>query len=136
LPFPDDRITLIAANASFHYASDFRAALSEFERVLAPGGTIVIIDTPFYEHAADGERMIAERVLRFWQKYGIGETLASRARYVTFKGFEEIARTMNLKWRMYSVWPGLPRKYEEIRGWVRRRRVAEFPVVVLEKPKE
>src|SRR5215831_11187328 len=38
LPFPSDRITLVAANASFHYASDFRAALSEFERVLAPGG--------------------------------------------------------------------------------------------------
>src|SRR5262249_49044915 len=34
LPFAPERITLLATNASFHYANDFRAALSEFERVL------------------------------------------------------------------------------------------------------
>ena len=100
LPFLSDRITLVAANASFHYASDFRAALSEFERVLTPGGMIVIIDTPFYNDAADGERMIAERVIHFRKKYGIAETLASRARYLTFKGFEETARSMKLTWRV------------------------------------
>jgi ubiquinone/menaquinone biosynthesis C-methylase UbiE len=136
LPFAADRITLVTANASFHYASDFRAALSEFERVLTPGGMIVIIDSPFYADAADGERMTAERVLHFWQKYGIGETLASRSRYLTFNGFEEIARSMNMSWRMYSVWPGLARKYEEIRGILTGRSVAQFPVVVIEKPKD
>jgi len=136
LPFLSDRITLVAANASFHYASDFRAALSEFERVLAPGGTIVIIDTPFYDDAADGERMIEERVLHFRKKYGIHETLAARARYLTFKGFEEMARSMNLRWQIHSVWPGLARKYEEIRGHLAGRRVAQFPVVLIEKSKD
>jgi ubiquinone/menaquinone biosynthesis C-methylase UbiE len=136
LPFLSDRIRLIAANASFHYASDFRAALSEFERVLTPGGMIVIIDTPFYENAADGERMVAERVVQFRQKYGIDQTLASRARYLTFTGFEEMARSMNLRWRLHPVWPGLARKYQEIRGMLTGRRVAQFPVVVIEKPKE
>lgn len=136
LPFLSDRITLVAANASFHYADDFRAALSEFERVLTPGGMIVIIDTPFYEDAADGERMIAERVIQFRQKYGIAETLASRARYLTFKGFEEIARSMNLAWRIYRVWPGFVRKYEELRGNLSGRRIAQFPVVLIEKPKD
>jgi SAM-dependent methyltransferase len=135
LPFLSDRIRLIAANASFHYASDFRAALSEFERVLIPGGMIVIIDTPFYENAADGERMVAERVVHFRQKYGIDETLASRAQYLTFRGFEELAQSMNLKWRVHRVWPGLARKYEEIRGILSGRRVAQFPVVVIEKKK-
>ena len=114
LPFLSDLITLVAANASFHYASDFRAALSEFERLLTPGGMIVIIDTPFYNDAADGERMIAERVIHFREKYGIAATLASRARYLTFKGFEETARSMKLTWRVYRVWPGFARKYEEI----------------------
>ena len=136
LPFLSDRITLVAANASFHYASDFRAVLSEFERVLTPGGMIVIIDTPFYESTADGERMVAERVDHFRQKYGIDETLASRSRYLTFKGFEEIVRSMNLKWRLHPVWPGLTRKYQEIRGILSGRRAAQFPVVVIEKPKD
>jgi len=136
LPFLSDRIRLIAANASFHYASDFRAALSDFERVLIPGGKIVIIDTPFYENAADGERMVAERVVHFRQKYGIDEKLASRARYLTFQGFEELARATNLKWQLHRVWPGLARKSEEIRGILSGRRVAQFPVVVIEKQKD
>lgn len=136
LPFLSDRITLVAANASFHYASDFRAALSEFERVLAPGGMIVIIDTPFYDDVADGERMIAERVLQFQQKYGIDQRLASRARYMTFNGFEETVRSMNLRPTIHPVWPGLARTVEAIRGRLARRRVAQFPVVVIEKPKD
>jgi SAM-dependent methyltransferase len=135
LPFLSDRITLVAANASFHYASDFRAALSEFERVLAPGGMIVILDTPFYEDVTDGERMIGERVIQFRQKYGIDQTLASRARYLTFKDFEETARSMNLRPTIHPVWPGLTRKAEEIRGKLARRRLAQFPVVVIEKSK-
>jgi ubiquinone/menaquinone biosynthesis C-methylase UbiE len=64
LPFGSRRIRLLATNASFHYACDFRAALSEFERVLAPGGMIAIIDTPLYENSAGGERMMAERVVK------------------------------------------------------------------------
>src|SRR5262249_82901 len=32
LPFASGRIRLLATNASFHYAGDFRATLSEFER--------------------------------------------------------------------------------------------------------
>jgi hypothetical protein len=43
---------------------------------------------------------------------------------------------MKLTWRIYPVWPGFARKYEEIRGNISRRRVAQFPVVVIEKPKE
>lgn len=133
LPFRSGSITLIATNAAFHYASDFRAALSEFERVLTPAGMIVILDSPFYENAADGERMIAERVVDFGRKYGISEALASRSRYLTFKDFDGTMRSLNLKWRLHPVWPGLRRKYEEIRGAFARRRVAQFPVVVGEK---
>jgi SAM-dependent methyltransferase len=135
LPFLSDRIRLIAANASFHYAGDFRAALSEFRRVLTPGGMIVIIDTPFYKDAADGEKMIAERVIQFREKYGIADTLAARARYLTFRGLEELAQSTGLKSQLHPVWPGFARKYEEVRGMLFGRRVAQFPVVVLEKPK-
>jgi SAM-dependent methyltransferase len=133
LPFPAARIRLLATNASFHYATDFRAALSEFERVLTPGGMIVMLDTPFYESAADGERSIAERVAQFREKYEIPEALARRARYLTFKGFVDMMRSLNFKWRLEPVWPGMRRKYEEIRGAFARRRVAQFPMVVIQK---
>jgi len=133
LPFAPDRIRLLVANGSFHYATDFCAALSEFERVLTPQGMIVILDTPFYDNAADGERAIAQRVDHFRQKYEIPEALARRARYLTFSGFADMMRSLNLKWRLERVWPGMRRKCEEIRGTLVRRRVAQFPMVVIEK---
>lgn len=133
LPFASGRITLLAANASFHYAGDFRAALSEFERVLTPGGMIAIIDTPFYENAADGERMIADRVVEFRRKYEMPEALARKSRYLTFKDIEKLAVSVNLTWRLYPVWPGLRRKYQEIHGRLSNRRIAQFPVAVLQK---
>ncbi len=133
LPFLSERIRLLATNASFHYASDFRIALSEFERVLTPGGIIAIVDSPFYENAADGERMMAERVVEFRRKYGMPETFARRSRYLTYKGLEEMVRSLNLSCQVLPVWPGFRRSYEAIRAKFAGRNIAEFPVVVIEK---
>jgi SAM-dependent methyltransferase len=133
LPFASGRITLLVTNASFHYASDFRATLKEFERVLTPGGIIAIIDTPFYEDAADGEQMMADRVVEFRQKYGMTETLSRQSRYVTFKGLEESAAGLKLAHIVHPVWPGWRRKAEEVRGRLLGRRIAQFPLVIFEK---
>jgi len=133
LPFASGRIRLVATNASFHYAGDFRAALCEFERVLTPGGIIAIIDTPFYEKAMDGERMMAERVADFRKKYGISESLARRSSYLTYDKLRDLAEPLSLNVRIQDVWPGAARKYEELRGKIVGRHVAKFPLVLLEK---
>jgi len=133
LPFVSAGITLLVTSASFHYASDFRAALLEFERVLTPGGRVVIMDTPVYENEADGERMIAEREVEFGRKYGIPAPLARRARYLTFKGMESAARSLNLDLRLHRVWPGFRRTSDAVRARLKGRRIAQFPVMVLEK---
>jgi SAM-dependent methyltransferase len=133
LPFASGRIRLLATNASFHYASDYRATLLEFKRVLTPGGTIAIIDTPFYENSADGDRMIAERVVEFRERYGIPEGLARQSGYMTFNNIYALASSCGLNCRVHHVWPGLARKYEEWRGRLAGRRVAAFPLVLLEK---
>src|SRR5437867_8899652 len=87
LPFVSRRFRLVATNAAFHYASDFRGVLLEFRTVLTPGGVIAIVDTPFYENAADGERMVSERVAEFARKYVMTEALARQARYLTIDDF-------------------------------------------------
>jgi SAM-dependent methyltransferase len=133
LPFVPDRIRLIATNASFHYSSDYRIALSEFVRVLTPGGIIAIIDSPFYESAADGDRMVRERVVEFQRKYGISEELARQSGYFTLKELNDAAASLNLEVRVEFVWPGFRRTYESIRSRLADRRVARFPLVVLEK---
>lgn len=136
LPFASGRIKLIAANASFHYANDFRAALAEFERVLAPGGMIVVIDSPFYDSVADGESMLADRVAEFRSKFGISEALARRSRYLTYGEFGQLIGSMNLKMSLYEVWPGYRRTFEAIRSRTFGRRIARFPVVVITKNEE
>jgi ubiquinone/menaquinone biosynthesis C-methylase UbiE len=133
LPFASRRIGLVAVNASFHYALDFRAALSEFDRVLAPGGRIVIIDTPFYERATDGERMVAERAAAFQRKYGMTEAIARSARYLTFTELQDLSVFCGLKRTVRNVWPGLKRKYQELRAGVLGGRIAQFPIVILER---
>jgi SAM-dependent methyltransferase len=136
LPFASGRFRLIAANASFHYAGDFRATLSEFERVLTPGGTIAIVDTPFYKRAADGERMMADRVVEFHKIYGIPESLARRSRYLTLEALEKLAQPLKLNVRAHKVWPGALRTYERQRARLVGRHIAEFPLVLLEKSAE
>lgn len=54
LPFPDDSFDLIVTRFSAHHWHDMNAALSEVARVLAPGGTLVVIDvvapeTPLFD---------------------------------------------------------------------------------------
>ncbi len=133
LPFASGRIRLLSTNASFHYAGDFRVALSEFARVLTPHGMIAIVDTPFYENSIDGERMMAERVCEFRDKYGMPESLAGKSKYMTYAQLQGLARSLELNMRIHRVWPGVARKREELWGKLTGRRIAEFPLIILEK---
>jgi SAM-dependent methyltransferase len=133
LPIDSGCLRLLVTNASFHYACDFRSVLSEFRRVLEPGGVIAIIDTPFYEDSADGERMVAERVEEFREKYGIEESLARKSSYLTYRQLEELTESLDMTLRIRQVWPGLKRQYHEVRGRLAGRRIAKFPLVLLGK---
>ena len=133
LPIVSSRTTLLVTSAAFHYATDFRGTLSEFDRVLAPGGTIVIMDTPVYENDADGKHMIATREEEFRRKYGIPGPFARRARYLVRRDFESTVDSLHLRLSAHPVWPGLRRTYESFRARLRGQRIAEFPVLVIEK---
>ena len=45
LPFPDDRFTVAWSAHSFHHWADRNAGLVECQRVLAPGGRLLILET-------------------------------------------------------------------------------------------
>jgi ubiquinone/menaquinone biosynthesis C-methylase UbiE len=46
LPFEDDSFDLVLGHAVLHHIPDLRRAFAEFERVLAPGGTILFAGEP------------------------------------------------------------------------------------------
>lgn len=61
LPFPGSEFDLAVFNASIHYATDLAATVGEAARVLVPTGSIVILDSPFYRDARDGDAMVAQK---------------------------------------------------------------------------
>jgi len=61
LPFPSSRFDLMVFNASLHYSRDLQSVLAEAVRVTRPGGTLAILDSPFYRRTEDGDAMVAEK---------------------------------------------------------------------------
>ena len=55
LPFPDDSFDLVLGHAVLHHLPGLDKALSEFHRVLAPGGTLAFMGEP----SAHGDRLAA-----------------------------------------------------------------------------
>ncbi|MBA3434652.1 MAG: class I SAM-dependent methyltransferase, partial [Actinobacteria bacterium] len=50
LPLPDESFDLVTCIQAFHYMRDAEAAVSEFSRVLRPGGTVVISSVFGFEY--------------------------------------------------------------------------------------
>ena len=48
-------------DASLHYARDLAATLAEAAAVVASGGRLAILDSPFYRRPESGETMVAEK---------------------------------------------------------------------------
>ena len=58
VPLPSGTADLTVFNASLHYAVDLPAVLAEARRLTRLGGTIAILDSPFYRREKDGEAMV------------------------------------------------------------------------------
>lgn len=60
LPFASSSVDLAVFNAALHYAGDPATALAEAARVVRPGGTVAVLDSPVFCDASAGEAMVAE----------------------------------------------------------------------------
>ena len=102
LPFADAAFDLVIFNGAFHYALQQGELLDEALRVVRPGGAVVVIDSPVYTAAEDGEKMMAERAER------------GRAGYLTIMGLNDLANARGLKLEIFT--PGLG-----FGGWLRKQ---------------
>ena len=59
LPFAPAQFDLVVFNGSLHYAADTGATLERAHRVLAPGGALVVMDSPMFRADGDGRRWSA-----------------------------------------------------------------------------
>ncbi len=71
LPFAPCQFDVVVFNGSLHYAPDIGATLGAARRVLAPGGALVVMDSPMFRDEIDGHLMVAEKLRRFRTEYGL-----------------------------------------------------------------
>jgi SAM-dependent methyltransferase len=113
VPMADGVADLVVFNASIHYSLDLPLTLREAVRVLAPGGRVVILDSPFYPSVADGDAMVAEKRRDSEARYGsltTDLTALPFIEYLTPAGLAEASSPLGLRWRRHRV--RYPLRYE------------------------
>ena len=97
LPFAARQFDLIVFNGSLHYAADIAATLAGAHRLLAPGGALVVMDSPMFRADSDGAAMVDDTVRRFVREYGLDEVVLPGAGYLTFARLTAIAERLELR---------------------------------------
>jgi SAM-dependent methyltransferase len=102
LPFAPCQFDLVVFNGSLHYASDIGATLAAARRVLAPGGAIVVMDSPMFRDEADGHLMVAEKLRRFKTEYGLADVVHPSVGFLTEAALAEAADPLALRGRFFE----------------------------------
>jgi SAM-dependent methyltransferase len=126
LPFADAQFDVAIFNASFHYSTDYERTLRDVLRCLAPGGTILIVDSPTYRHSHSGEAMRLERRRAFEAKFGTRGDALPTSDFITPEILDDLSN-LGIRWSRHLPWFGLQWR---LRPWVarlkRRRRPSQF----------
>jgi SAM-dependent methyltransferase len=97
LPFAPGQFDLVVFNGSLHYAPDMAVTLERAHRMLAPGGALVVMDSPMFGADGDGSRMVSDALRRFASVCGIGDAVQQGIGYLTFATLAGIAERLNLR---------------------------------------
>jgi SAM-dependent methyltransferase len=88
LPFAPGQFDLVVFNRSLHYAADSGATLERAHQALAPGGALVVMDSPTF--GAEGEGAVTADegggYLTFAHLAGIAEKLALQPQFLPSRG--------------------------------------------------
>jgi SAM-dependent methyltransferase len=106
IPLADDIADIAVFNASLHYATDLPRVLAEAHRVTGPGGTIAILDSPFYGGEAEGEAMVAEKRLCAHERFGERAAILTSLDCIEFLTPARLASAsapLGLEWRRHRV---------------------------------
>jgi SAM-dependent methyltransferase len=132
LPLARAIFDLAVFNASLHYTVDLERALSEAAGVVVPGGSVAIMDTPFYRTDEAGAAMVSEKRKHACRVFGdLEEALVtpSFVEYLTARRLQAASRNAGLRWRrvrvIYPAWYELRGVVAHLRG---RRQPSRFDV--------
>jgi len=104
LPFHDDCFDIVLFNASLHYATDLRRALTEASRVTRSGGCVAVLDSPFYRCDQDGRDMVAEKIAQGHSRFGACADVLLTQNFIEYLTPERLAAAQpSLSWTRHPV---------------------------------
>lgn len=106
LPFQNEQFDVAIFNASFHYAENYEAALSEALRSIKTGGLVIVSDTPWYSSEESGRRMVSERRSLFRQRYGTASDSIRSLEYLTDARLRDLEKRLSIRWTIHTPWYG------------------------------
>jgi SAM-dependent methyltransferase len=99
LPIPDSSVDVVIFNASLHYAENYEQTLGEALRVLHSNGILVIMDSPVYQAAESGQRMVAERKQQFLSRYGFASDAIQSEGFLTYERMQALGQSLGVRWQ-------------------------------------
>jgi SAM-dependent methyltransferase len=134
LPLAAEAADLVILNASLHYSTDYEVTLAEALRVLAPGGTLAILESPIYRRPESGRCMVEERRADFARLYGTRSAALPSRDYLTWEGIEDLGMRLGIRFQVVIPWYGCR---WALRPWIarlrRRREPSRFAILLAKR---
>ena len=118
LPFQAAQFDLVVFEGVLHYAPDPAATLTEAGRVLVPGGSLVVMDSPVFARDADGEAMMTDLLRRLRAAHTLPAVIRPGVGFLTYHGMDAAFGRLGMKARFVRSWGPFT--------WRVRRELARF----------
>lgn len=135
-PFQRDSLDAVICNASLHYTPAIMETLGQIQRILRPGGTLIVLNSPVHEDKGDAARAEAD-FRSHLRRLGAGESVTSRVHHFVRPELEEGLRTAVGPVQNAPFDPGRAfRLTRRLKGLVLGMELATFPLLTATKPGE
>jgi SAM-dependent methyltransferase len=134
LPLAASCADVVLLNGALHYARCPQNVVAEARRILKPTGCVVILDSPIYRRAADGEAMVKMKKKDFLGRYGYAPCRDAAAGYFTVSELTRLLERSGFEVRLVG-WPSQLREMgrDLIETFRHGRRTARFPMIVAKR---
>ena len=103
LPFEAGQFDVVILNSSLHYSPDPAATLAEARRMLVAGGSLVVMDSPMFARARDGQAMVDAQRLAFMTHYGVTDVVRPGVGFLTFDALNRMAVALGLRGQFFPT---------------------------------
>ncbi|HXO29447.1 MAG TPA: SAM-dependent methyltransferase, partial [Thermoanaerobaculia bacterium] len=74
--------------------------------VLAPGGTVAVLESPIYRDPESGRRMVEERRADFARRHGTRSEALPSHDYLTWEGIHDLGSRLGIRFHAITPWYG------------------------------